>query len=261
METSEVEIYNEGLLFKGLLYFPPVNYKKPYPIIIFFHGFPQLFTLNEIVNKYRFLLDLGFSFLVFNFRGYRYSEGKVSIQSQITDGLKVIEFAEKMAENKVFDSKNINILGHKFGAFIALLVSAKIKIINKLVLLSPIIDLQRHVSHDDFPKAIEYLNRFLPGIVKGIEDIDKFIEMTQRELSKKSFQIERAIRNLRINKLKIIIGELDKVTPLSELNKIIQNSNVKPELAIIEGMGHDDCVEDEDIEKLNGEIKRFFEDD
>ncbi len=243
------------------MYFPPANYKKPYPIIVFFHGFPQLFTLNEIVKKYRFLLELGFSFLVFNFRGYRYSEGKISIKSQVSDGIKIVEFVEKMVKKNIFDSKNINILAHNFGAFIALIVCTKIKIINKLVLLSPIIDLKRHVNHDDFPKVIEYLNRFLPGNVKGIEDVDKFIEMTQRELSKKKFQIERAIKNLRTNKLKIIIGELDKVTPLSEINEIIQKSNVKPELAIIEGMSHDDCVEDEDVDKLNKEIKIFFEND
>ena len=79
-EVSGIDIYNDGELFKGVLYYPPESYKKPYPLIIYFHGFPQLFSLQEIVKTYSFLLNMGLAFIVFDFRGYRFSEGKISIK-------------------------------------------------------------------------------------------------------------------------------------------------------------------------------------
>ena len=91
-EVAGMDITNQGETFKGVIYFPPESFKKPYPLVIYFHGFPQIFTLQEIVRSYRFLLDLGYSFITFNFRGYRYSQGKVSIKSQVSDALSVVEF-------------------------------------------------------------------------------------------------------------------------------------------------------------------------
>ena len=79
-EVAEVSIDNEGQVFRGMLYFPPEKYKKPYPLIIYFHGFPQLFALKEIIRNYEYLLNLGYAILIFNFRGYKYIEGKISIK-------------------------------------------------------------------------------------------------------------------------------------------------------------------------------------
>ena len=94
-EVSGLEIDNNGEIFKGMIYFPPQKFKKPYPLIIYFHEFPQLFALKEIVKNYQYLLELGYAFIVVNFRGFRYSEGKISLRSQVSDGLKLLEFAKK----------------------------------------------------------------------------------------------------------------------------------------------------------------------
>ena len=78
-EVSEVEFHNKNQIFKSILYFPPESVQKPYPLIIFFHGFPELKPLQEIVSQYQFLLDLGYAFLIFNFRGFNFTQGEVSI--------------------------------------------------------------------------------------------------------------------------------------------------------------------------------------
>ena len=121
-EVSEIQISNNGQIFRGLLYFPSEKFKKPYSVVIYFHGFPQIFSLTEIVKTYKFLLDLGYAFVVFNFRGFRFSEGQVSINSQVSDSLKIIEFVEIMIKNNIFNINDINILGHDFGAYIALIL-------------------------------------------------------------------------------------------------------------------------------------------
>ena len=256
-EVSEVQINNEGKIFRGLLYFPAKKFKTPYPIVIYFHGFPQLFTLAEIIKSYSFILNLGYSFMAFNFRGYRFSEGEISIKSQVSDALKLIEFIEIMSKNNILDKTDINILGYDFGAYIALILCSKIEIINRLLLVSPILDLKKHVFNENFVKALQYLNRFLPGNIKGIKNIDAFIEFTKTELKNQDFQIEKIINNLKNKQLKIVIGENDKITPIFEAKRFIKQSNITSSLSIIKNMDHD-CLNEEEQDNLNREIFDYF---
>ena len=256
-EVIGVEIDNKGEIFKGLTYFPPESFQKPYPLVIYFHGFPQLFPLQEIVKGYKYILDMGIAFMIFNFRGYRYSDGEVSIKGQYSDAIKIIDFAEKLAHNGLFDLKNVNILAHDFGAYIALLLCSKIKLINNLLLLNPILNLERHVYDDDFERVLNYINRFLPTNVRGIDNVGGFIKKTKKELTKKDFNIQKVIKRLKNKKLIIIIGDKDKITPLSEVNKIMENSNLIPELVIIKDMDHQ-CIEDDDLEIVRKKIEDVF---
>jgi alpha/beta superfamily hydrolase len=252
-EVSEIQINN----IRGILYFPPKSFKKPYPLTIYFHGFPQLFPLIEIIKRYNFILDVGFALMVFNFSGYRLSEGKVSISNQVSDALEIIKFVKKMALHNLFTLNDINIIAHDFGAYIALILSSKIRIINKLLLISPILDLNKKVNNENFRKALQYINRFLPGNVQGIENVNEFILMTKSELSQKEFQIDRNIKKLKNKKLKVVIGEIDKITSMTEVISIFQESNITPEIAVIKGMDHE-YVEEKEFEDLKEEILKFF---
>ena len=256
-EVAEVSIDNEGQVFRGMLYFPPEKFKKPYSLIMYFHGFPQLFALKEIIRNYEYLLNLGFALLIFNFRGYKYSEGKISIKSQVSDSLKVVEFVEKMATHKIFNLNDINILAHDFGAYIALILSSKVKTIKKLLLLTPILDVRRHVYSEEFIKVLAYFNRFLPGNIRGIDNILEFIAMTKKELSKKDYKIEKLIPRLKNKDLKIITGGADKITPVAEVEQIFKKSNVVPKIVIIESMEHD-SIDDDETEKIKIEIEKFL---
>lgn len=258
-EVSAVELQNDGEVFKGMVYFPPETYSKPYPVILYFHGFPQLFTLPEIVKKYKYLLDNGFAFVVVNFRGYRYSEGAVSLSSQVSDGLKLVEFAEKMGKKNIFDLDKINILAHDLGTYISLIVCTKTSTVNKLLLLNPIIDLKKHVYDEAFLNTLHYVNRYLPGSVRGIENPEEFIEMTKSELSRDDFKVKTALTKLKVNKLKIIIGEEDKVTQLSELDVFdqIDTSHWQIDLCVIEDMDHEP-IDDDKIQKIAKEVQIFF---
>jgi dipeptidyl aminopeptidase/acylaminoacyl peptidase len=258
-EVSAVELQNEGDVFKGVVYFPPETYSKPYPVILYFHGFPQLFTLPEIVKKYKYLLDAGFAFVVVNFRGYRYSEGVVSLSSQVSDGLKLVDFAEKMGEKNIFDPDKIQILAHDLGAYISLIVCSKTSTVKKLLLLNPIIDLKAHVYDDTFSNTLHYINRYLPGNVQGVEQPEEFVEMTKSELSRDDFQLKTALKNLKVNFLKIITGEKDKVTQLSELDVFnqIDKPHLDVDLCVIEDMDHEP-IDDEKIQKIAKEIQNFF---
>jgi len=53
-EVVMVELQMEDQILRGILYFPLSKFIRPNPIIVYFHGFPQLFTLQEIVKNYLF---------------------------------------------------------------------------------------------------------------------------------------------------------------------------------------------------------------
>ncbi len=256
-EVAEVSIDNEGQTFRGMLYSPPEKYKKPYPLIMYFHGFPQLFSLSEIIKNYEYLLHLGYAFLIFNFRGYKYSEGEISIKSQVLDSLKIVDFVEKMADHNIFNLAEINILAHDFGAYIALILSSKVKKINKLLLLTPILDLVRHVESEEFYKALYYINRFLPGNVRGLENLPDFVKMTKKEISKREYNIEKFIQKLKNKEIKVITGGNDKITPVAEVEHIFKKSNIVPKIEIISSMEHE-SISDNEIEQIELEIKKFF---
>jgi pimeloyl-ACP methyl ester carboxylesterase len=195
--------------------------------------------------------------MVFNFRGYCFNQGKVSISSQVADSVKVIEFVRLMSRDNIFNIKDINILSYDFGAYIALILSSKIKIINRLLMLSPIIDLERHINHIDFAKSLHYINRFLPGYIKGIEDVAGFIKMTRNELKNPEYQIIKVLKKLNYKKLRVIVGDKDKITPIDEIKDIVQKNVDNLEYVIIKNMSHDSFQEDYDV-KIIEEIKKFF---
>jgi pimeloyl-ACP methyl ester carboxylesterase len=255
--TIKLELKNKNELLKGLIYLPPKAFNKPYPLIIYFHGFPQLFSLKEIIENYKFLLDSGYAFLTFNFRGYKDSEGEISLTSHLSDAINIISSLDNLADQELIDLSNLNLIGQDFGAFIALLLCSKIKNINRLLLLSPILDLRAHVYSEGFAKNLHYINNFLPDSVRGINDINKFIKLTKKELSKKDYDIERAIKNLNLKKLMVIHGEDDKITPMREVKEMLDKINPAPQLIFIKSMEHEHMI-DEEMEDVCDEIAKFF---
>ena len=251
----ELQIVNQ--ILRGILYFPSTKFKRPHPIIIYFHGFPQLFTLQEIARDYQYLLEEGYILLLFNFRGYNLSDGVISIKNQVTDAMKIIEFVNLLAIKQNIIKDDINILAHDFGGYIALITCSKINTINKLLMINPILDLKRHVKNNKFRETIAYINRFLPGYIKGISDIDRFIDFTNEELVQDQFNIDFFMNKIEPRDMKVIIGENDKITPISEVeryfNSVIKHKNI----SIIKDMDHE-CYTEENLDHLHEEVNSFF---
>ncbi len=257
-EVIALDININQEMLRGLLYYPPKNYSKPYPLIIYFHGFPQLFPLQEIVKENSFLLEMGYAFMIFNFRGYELSDGCVSLHSQVEDAINILTLAEKLSEKSIFHPNNINILAHDLGGFIALCACSQYKKVNRLLLLSPILDLEKHVYNKEFFTSVNYVSHFLPGHVRGIENINAFISLTKEELSEKNFKIRNFIEEVNINLMEVIIGESDKLTPMSEVIEILSPLKDYLQIKTINDMDHQ-CLNDEELEKKREEIVRFFE--
>lgn len=255
-EVSAIELDIEGQLLRGLLFFPREYYIKPYKIIVYYHDFPQLFSLYQIVNKLEFLLELGYSILVFNFRGYRNSQGEISLHSQLQDGLIVAKFIHLMVEKGIFKQQEINLIGHGFGCYIALLLCSMNHFLNKVILISPIIDLEKFVSDESFVKTLEYINRYLPGYVHGIENIKEFLTKTKSELNLKEFQIKKVINRINFKDMEIILGKKNKWVEISEINSIFEKLP-KFKIVFIEEMDHN-WIEEDILMEFQEEIVSFL---
>jgi len=256
-EVVMVELQIENQILRGILYFPSTKFKRPYPIIIYFHGFPQLFTLQEIARNYQYLLEEGYILLLFNFRGYNLSDGVISIKNQVTDAMKIIEFVNLLAIKQNIIKDDINILAHDFGGYIALITCSKINTINKLLMINPILDLKRHVKNNKFRETIAYINRFLPGYIKGISDIDRFIDLTNEELVQDQFNIELFINKIEIRDMMVITGEKDKVTPIFEVEHYFKSVIKRENITIIRDMDHE-CYNEENLDQLHETVHSFF---
>ncbi|GAH29025.1 unnamed protein product, partial [marine sediment metagenome] len=127
----------------------------------------------------------------------------------------------------------------------------------RMLLISPIINLEKHAYHIDFSKSLRYINQFLPGNVKGIENVDEFIKKTKNELKNKSYQIKEVLKQLNYKTLRIIIGDSDKITPVNEITEIVQDSINNIDLVIINNMDHE-IIQEEEVEKIHEEINNFF---
>lgn len=256
-EVIQVEIEIDGGLIQGILYLPPKSYEKPYDVIIYFHGFPQVLPLTEVIKNHEYLLDKGYALLLFLFRGIKSSKGSLSLTSLTSDGLQIIQFAQLLSEKGLFNKEAIHLLAHDIGGFIGLFVSANTYMINKILLLSPLIDLNRHIHHEDFKKSLHYIQRFLPGQVKGIGDVEAFVEMSKQEINREAFDLKTILKNQQCKEMKVIIGDEDKITPREEIGLLKKLSSVDPKITLIKGMDHD-YIDDEELENIKKEIALFF---
>lgn len=256
-EVTAVEINIEEQLLRGLLYFPRDLHSKPFPVITYFHDFPQIFSLHQIIVNLEFLLKNGFSLLVFNFRGYGQSQGTVSLKSQLQDAVKIAEFVQLMGKKGIFKRQELNILSHGFGSYFALLLCSTINFVNNVLLMSPILDVKNKVNNHAFVNLLQYLNRYLPGIVHGIENVDNFISKTKLELNNDRYQVEKVLNDMKFNKLKIIVGNDNKFIDISQLNVTLVNYLVNTELVLIEQMEHE-WIEEDCISEIQEQILSFF---
>lgn len=124
MEERCVQFENEGMKLFGMMHIP--DGKKPKPCVVFLHGY----TWNRIgehcifVKAARELARKGTAAFRFDFRGSGESEGDfkdISVESEISDALKAVEFVKSMAD---IDETRLALLGHSLGGCVAACIAA-----------------------------------------------------------------------------------------------------------------------------------------
>ncbi|MHA1677609.1 MAG: hypothetical protein ACTSW3_02380, partial [Promethearchaeota archaeon] len=106
-------------------------------------------------------------------------------------------------------------------------------------------------------ETLQYINKFLPGNVSGIENVEEFIKKTKEELKKDDFNLNDILGKVKCNHVKIIWGEKDKLTSFEEIEFVLKNINANKSLTKIKSMDHY-LIDDAEINEVKVEIIKFF---
>ena len=135
--SKKIYFFSNGLKIFGDLY--PSKMKKS-PCILLLHGTNYLGRKQPIVLAIaKELQKLNYTVLAIDFRGYNESQDPPKIDSVndldfAQDAISAIDY---LVKNTDIDTSRIYILGHSFGAGVALEVQKRDKRVKKLVLLGP----------------------------------------------------------------------------------------------------------------------------
>jgi len=220
----------------GVLHIPDTK-KKPYPVVVMFHGF----TGNRIESHFlftktaRYLSSKGIGVFRFDFMGSGDSEGKfedMTLLTEIRDGKNAVEF---IMLHHPFDRNRMGVLGLSMGAVIASYVAAEYRT-RSLVLWSPLA----------YPELIEkkILTRKLK---KTLQEKGKvYLPGLGHYLSKRFFRALDTVKplemaNLYMGNVLIIHTKDDATLPIEHSFSYFEafhNRAIQPRLIILEEGGH-----------------------
>ena len=199
-----------------LRYFSPPDAKGT---VLFFGGNGFLMvTAHDLVEA---LLNLDLSVVMYDYRGYGQSEGEPSVAALKSDALAVYDFASTQWDIR---PERLLIHGHSMGTLAATWVASERRAAG-VILESPVTDVE------------DLLDKLTPWLV------DIFV----------SFEIDPALRaeknGPRVALLNtaplLMVGEDDKVTPVTMAEELHALAPEGTRLEIIPGRGHNDLPKDE----------------
>jgi len=141
--------------------------ENPSGLVIFYHG--NSGSNADWLTEYKFYNDLGYDYLVTDYRGFGKSSGSINSQEQVlADALVVFDYISSR-----FESKSIVLIGYSFGTSIASYVASK-REIRLLALLAPFYSL-KDIKEHIYPLFPNYLlkykfetNKYLDEVKEGI---------------------------------------------------------------------------------------------
>lgn len=141
--------------------------EKPKGLVIFFHG--NSGSISDWKDDYKFYNELGYDFLITDYRGFGKSDGTINSQDQVlNDALLVFDSASKQYRHKL-----INVVGYSFGSSVAAYVASKRKV-KSLILLAPfysLIDMKKQI----YPLIPNFLLKYNFETYKYIDQVEEDI--------------------------------------------------------------------------------------
>mgnify|MGYP001563639749 CR=1 FL=1 len=134
-ETAISFINPQGKILKGVFGVPAIGAR--FPALIMCPGFGKTKSERKYVELGIFLAEHRIANLRFDFTGHGDSEGSLvnfGIQQAVEDLRAAHQY---LCQNKIIDQDRLAILGHSFGALVAVLFQAEASRAKTLILLAP----------------------------------------------------------------------------------------------------------------------------
>lgn len=247
---------NRGLKLAAILHKPQdFRNDKKYPVVIVLHGFtgykeePDLEILANDLEKN------GFVVVRFDASGFGESEGTLSADYLFSNYLQDTEYIYEFLKSQLFVDKNrIGIAGHSWGGKMTVIFTARhpetkaavpisaVSTLRKSNWLSAFILLWRREGH--FRRiSSKYGPIKIPYEV--VKDDDKFYPIVE-------------VRRIHCP-IFFILGLADDTVLPKDTRMIYANANEPKKIWEVEGVGHDYRKHSEQIEMINREVVKFFQ--
>lgn len=194
----------------------PGNSKK---YIIFLHGFSHNITSN--MNLYKSLLKTKFGILAIDYRGYGKNPPSKNISQE--NIIEDINAAKAYLESKGI--KDIGLIGHSFGAYLAAKASSQNKF-NFQLLVSPMLSLQfwyeNVIKHPKKYKSENKLIKLVPRL---------------RKMYSKVFDIKKYIKNNKTPTC-IVHSKTDRYISYKSIKSFLDEIHISKDVVILPKGGH-----------------------
>lgn len=189
-----ISFYSKGqpaLILEGVLH-EPVQKSQPAPIVVLCHPQPASSNMHDglIVALARSLAQAGIYALRFNFRGVGRSQG------QQTDGrMEPLDLAgaiDLALSLRGVDTSKLCVIGHGFGAYIALLYAPFDQRVRTLVAIS----LPLFRAMGGFPRPFERPKLFVTGEFDEICPLYKLEPFVEQQTGPKGIKVVTGARHL-----------------------------------------------------------------
>ena|SRR5215472_933852 len=173
MRNEAVWVPSGGVLMNGVMY--AASGAEPHPTVLNLHGTPgneQNLDLAQALRR------AGNNVLSFHYRGCWGSPGKFTQAGGVEDGLAALAFLQDPAVVAKFhiDTKRLIVIGHSYGAFVAVRVAAARPSVAAMVLIAPWNPAQDipifTVAPTDFAAAAHSVFNDAEGRMGGYADVD-----------------------------------------------------------------------------------------
>ena len=138
--TTEVDFLSGNLRLRGTLYSPGFSFRKNHPTIVICHGGTSLgrrLALYAVMAKK--LATRGYIVLTFDFRGFGESEDprRYETFSDLDFVHDVSSALSYVSELKSVDPSSLYVIGHSFGAGVAVMAGIRDYRVQKVISISP----------------------------------------------------------------------------------------------------------------------------
>ncbi|MBD3157730.1 MAG: alpha/beta fold hydrolase [Candidatus Lokiarchaeota archaeon] len=233
VQVLATEFTSKGETIRGNFVLPTT--KGPFPGVCKFHGLPG--GPDQVSGVATRLAEAGFAVLVFDFRGFRKSDGLFSLSGEIADAK--VAITHLMQSDFASDSW-VGVYGASYGAAVAVCTAAYDKRIDTVVLRAPVYDTLWFAKSPMIQPAVENIIKTDPSQINRIEDPKIRKRILQRMIDDaKIHNPMDEIAKVSPIPLLIIHGAQDTAIDLAGVKKLYERGGEPKEFILVEGADHE----------------------
>ncbi len=217
VKVIDVEFTSNGESIHGHLVMPDTV--GPFPAICKLHGLPG--SPDQVSGIATEFARAGFVVLVFDFRGFRSSEGIFSISGEVIDAKNAISFLldrEETAGNRV------GLYGASFGGAIAICTAARDERVCMVGVRAPVVDTAAFAA-SRLDEIFQFVEQIAPDDMHGLNDDEIRAKITAQILRDvKTYNPINDVLHIAPRPLLVVTGDADALIRITDVHRLVDKA-------------------------------------